>query len=208
MTAHPDLNSSIRIERDDFGDVAAEVFARSFVDDPFVKECLRLEDDQLPAFFDPLVSLAHLCAPTAASFVLYEQETPAAAATLLPPDWNPELELMDAALQEMRQSLGFLAMTRVYRMLHATSKLPIPPERSTHLLFLGTHPGHRRKGYGSKLLEHLDAETRDCGAACVYLEVVVESPARWLYEGDGYEEIGRSRILGHEIAVLRKWMEE
>lgn len=202
MTAQPDLNNNTRIDRDDFGDVAAEIFACAFVDDPFVKECLKLEDDQLAGFFDPLVSLAHLSAPSADSYVLYDGDAPAAAATLLPPDWKPEEYVIEHALLELRQKLGFLAMTRVYRMLKGTNRLPVPEERSTHLLFLGTHPEHRRRGHGLTMLRFLDERSCDLGARSIYLEVEGTSPARCLYEAHGYAEIGRAKILGHDIAVL------
>ena len=60
------------------------------------------------------------------------------------------------------------------------------------ILTLATHPGHRRQGLAAALLERFEAEARARGAARAFLEVAEDNaPARALYEGRGYGEVGR-----------------
>ncbi|EYD76454.1 Ribosomal-protein-S18p-alanine acetyltransferase [Rubellimicrobium mesophilum DSM 19309] len=62
------------------------------------------------------------------------------------------------------------------------------------VLTLATHPGHRRRGLAAALLAGFEAEARARGAARAFLEVAEDNlPARALYEGHGYAEVGRRR---------------
>ena len=62
------------------------------------------------------------------------------------------------------------------------------------VLTLATHPGHRRQGLAAALLASFEAEARSLGAIHAFLEVAEDNlPARVLYEGHGYAEVGRRR---------------
>lgn len=60
------------------------------------------------------------------------------------------------------------------------------------VLTLATDPAHRRQGLASALLARFEAEARARGADRAVLEVAEDNvPARALYEGHGYREVGR-----------------
>jgi ribosomal-protein-alanine N-acetyltransferase len=62
------------------------------------------------------------------------------------------------------------------------------------VLTLATDPGHRRQGLAAALLSAFEAGARDRGAVHAFLEVAEDNlPARALYEGRGYAEVGRRR---------------
>ena len=62
------------------------------------------------------------------------------------------------------------------------------------ILTLATHPDHRRQGLASALLAGFEAQARDWGVTHAFLEVAEDNrPARALYEGQGYAEVGRRR---------------
>jgi ribosomal-protein-alanine N-acetyltransferase len=60
------------------------------------------------------------------------------------------------------------------------------------ILTLATDPDHRRQGLAASLLARFEAEARARGAHRTFLEVAEDNaPARALYEGRGYREVGR-----------------
>lgn len=60
------------------------------------------------------------------------------------------------------------------------------------LLTIATHPDHRRRGRAAALLSQLHDQARARESARVFLEVArLNAPARALYAGAGYREIGR-----------------
>ena len=62
------------------------------------------------------------------------------------------------------------------------------------VLTLATHPDHRRRGLAAVLLARFEEQARTLGAARVFLEVAEDNaPARALYEGHGYREVGRRK---------------
>jgi ribosomal-protein-alanine N-acetyltransferase len=63
-----------------------------------------------------------------------------------------------------------------------------------HLLNIALHPGHRGRGYGRQLLEHLVDEAVHGGRYVITLEVRESNlPARRLYESFGFVDVGRRR---------------
>ena len=68
------------------------------------------------------------------------------------------------------------------------------------ILTLGVVPEARRDGVGQRLLDAIEALSREQGAIRLFLEVAVENrPARALYAGSGFEEIARWRHY-YEVA--------
>lgn len=60
------------------------------------------------------------------------------------------------------------------------------------LLLIGTHPEHRRAGYGRVLLSHVAAALRAAGAARLFLEVAENNEtATAFYRTAGFEPVGR-----------------
>jgi ribosomal-protein-alanine N-acetyltransferase len=60
-----------------------------------------------------------------------------------------------------------------------------------HLLNLSIAAGAQRRGYGTRLLEHLLRVARSYGAAVLYLEVRPSNPAaRRLYARRGFRQVG------------------
>jgi ribosomal-protein-alanine N-acetyltransferase len=64
-------------------------------------------------------------------------------------------------------------------------------EEEAHLLLLAVHPGQRRKGVGSALLEWLEATVGAAGIGLVRLETRAQNQeGRLFYRRHGFEEIG------------------
>ena len=62
------------------------------------------------------------------------------------------------------------------------------------VLTVATHPDHRRQGLASGLLADFETRARAQGVTHAFLEVAEDNlPARALYEGHGYAEVGRRR---------------
>ncbi len=60
-----------------------------------------------------------------------------------------------------------------------------------HILNLGVDPGHRRRGHGRQILQHLLDRARQLGAERAFLEVRVSNQgAQSLYHSLGFHEIG------------------
>lgn len=75
------------------------------------------------------------------------------------------------------------------------------------LLTLATAPAARRHGYARRLLAEFDAEARRRAALTAFLEVAEDNaPARALYAGAGWAQVGRRpRYYGPTAAlILRK----
>jgi [ribosomal protein S18]-alanine N-acetyltransferase len=76
------------------------------------------------------------------------------------------------------------------------------------VLTVATDPAHRRQGLARQALRGLEAMARERGAARAFLEVAEENRAALaLYEGEGWERIGRRRDYhgpGCAALVLQK----
>ena len=60
------------------------------------------------------------------------------------------------------------------------------------LLLIGTHPAHRRAGYGRMLLDHMVEALAAAGAARLFLEVAEGNvSANAFYRAAGFEPVGR-----------------
>ena len=80
-----------------------------------------------------------------------------------------------------------------------------------HITTLAVHPGRRRMGLGSHLLEYLIGFARDCGAARITLEVREGNrAAQMLYRKFGFEDKGRLRRYygdtNEDGLVMWKWL--
>ena len=64
-------------------------------------------------------------------------------------------------------------------------------DTSTPEMGIAIEAGHRGRGLGIRLLEHLHAELERQGIARVSLSVELDNPARRLYERLGYVEVER-----------------
>lgn len=63
-----------------------------------------------------------------------------------------------------------------------------------HILNLCIHPDQQRRGLGARLIQRLLNTAREHGAETAFLEVRVSNLAAFkLYEGLGFEEIGRRK---------------
>ena len=75
-----------------------------------------------------------------------------------------------------------------------------------HLLNLATHPEHRRRGIGARLMRHLIALARSRGCRYITLEVRRGNhAAQALYQGHGFEAVGvRTRYYsdGEDAIVM------
>lgn len=70
---------------------------------------------------------------------------------------------------------------------------------------LATHPGARRRGHGTKLLEHAEAKARERGAPYIFLHVRESNTgARTLYQdGQHYQPVAKiPGFYGEEAAIL------
>ena len=80
----------------------------------------------------------------------------------------------------------------------------------SELLIIGTAPSMQRQGIGRALLTELEAELARRGASSLYLEVrESNTPARRLYEHNGFVVVGRRRgyyrhLSGREDALLMR----
>jgi ribosomal-protein-alanine N-acetyltransferase len=63
-----------------------------------------------------------------------------------------------------------------------------------HILDVAVHPGHRRRGVGRLLLQHILAEARQNGVRSASLEVRVSNqPAIALYQALGFQQVAIRR---------------
>lgn len=69
---------------------------------------------------------------------------------------------------------------------------PAPPRRCFYVDSLATERRHRRIGVARALLDEAARQARDAGLGCLALDTWVDNrPARALYKGYGFEEVGR-----------------
>ncbi len=60
------------------------------------------------------------------------------------------------------------------------------------LLTIAVHPDARRKGYARQLISRFHVHAQERGATESFLDVAADNaPARALYLGEGYKEVGR-----------------
>jgi [ribosomal protein S18]-alanine N-acetyltransferase len=84
-------------------------------------------------------------------------------------------------------------------------------EDELHLLSLAIHPDRQRRGLGCWLLERVEEEGREGGAAMGLLEVRAgNGAAQALYRGRGYRQVGVRRRYysdtGEDALVLMKFL--
>lgn len=66
-------------------------------------------------------------------------------------------------------------------------------DTEAHISLLAVHPGHRRQGLASALMDWLEATARVAGCTAIHLEVRITNPgAMAFYRRHGFEEAGVS----------------
>jgi len=70
------------------------------------------------------------------------------------------------------------------------------------VLSFGISPGHRRRGYGRRLLSIAKEDARQRGARCIFVDVAEDNtPAQALYDQAGFFRVGRREAYYRDARV-------
>jgi len=126
-------------------------------------------------------------ADDAAYFGIHDDGQLACAAFVYTDGYQPGGFAMVRMMWNMLRIFGFKALRG---MLGAMKELDDyrsqDPTHRLELLFLGTRSDHQQRGHGKAMLEHLRDYAAQQGYEAVVLEVPKHTPARKLYESQGF----------------------
>ena len=128
----------------------------------------------------------------------------AAAMAAMPyDDWTGRAPSLPAGDPAQRAALALAGALWLYRASGRTA--PAPPRRCFYVDSLATERRHRRRGVARALLDEAARQARDAGLGRLALDTWVDNrPARALYQGHGFEEVGR-RPRSAACRVACRW---
>jgi ribosomal protein S18 acetylase RimI-like enzyme len=150
-----------------------------------------------PMFPDPRPGLSHrMCstmintfadADDAVFFGIRDGDQLACVAFAYTDGYNPGALAMVGMFWRMLRIFGLGMMRRMMRVMkEMDAHRKADKTRRLELLFLGTRQAHQQRGYGRVMLEHIRQYATEQGYDAVVLEAPKNTPARKLYESQGF----------------------
>lgn len=183
---------------------AARVYAEAFRNDTGFNAGWGIRPGLMPVFWEELTGLflstwrgeSRIYAMTSGREVL-------ACATVQSRDWLPGTGAILKFVFNYGRRLGILRLARFWQRGIEDCVKTTVPEGGLHLVALASDVRWRGRGLGARLLQHLRQEAERKGYKLIQLEVEVDSPAKHLYEREGYRVVKQVRLAGEALYIMR-----
>ena len=116
--------------------------------------------------------------------------------------WDDDLKKIDEVYQN---NGGCFLVGIVEGRIVAIGALKRTDAECAEIKRMRVHPNFQRRGFGSAVLERLEAEARQLGYGTLHLDTTTrQTAAQRLYTKHGYHEIGRTVVAGFDTILLEK----
>ena len=119
--------------------------------------------------------------------------------------WDDDLKKIDEVYQN---NGGCFLVGIVEGRIVAIGALKRTDAECAEIKRMRVHPNFQRRGFGSAVLERLEAEARQLGYGTLHLDTTTrQTAAQRLYTKYGYYETGRTVVAGFDTILFEKKVE-